>query len=151
MIIEDKELWPGKIVPKGNSLLEKFPEYSLILSGDNHLPFVCEKDGRFLINPGSMMRNTIAQRNHKPRVCLWYAEEKRVEPVFLPIKENVFDLQYIEQHEHDKNKEERFESLITRVKEDVEIELSFENNIQNYLNKNRTEKSVIDKLWENVK
>lgn len=151
MIIEDKELWPGQIAPKGNELLRKFPEYSLILSGDNHIPFVCEYEGRFLVNPGSMMRNTTTQQNHKPRVYLWYAEEKRVEPVFLPIQDNVFDLQYIEQQEHNKDKEQRFEALIERVKEDVEVQLSFEGNLQQYFEKNRTEQSVVDKVWKNVK
>lgn len=151
MIINDKELWPGQEAPKGHQLLEKFPSYDLILCGDNHQPFVCEKEGRFLVNPGSMMRSTTAQQNHKPRVYLWDAEEKKVEPVYLPIEDNVWDLQHIERQSHDKGKEERFESLINHIQKGVELELFFEKNIQNYLDNNRTEKSVIDKIWANVK
>lgn len=150
-VIENKPRWPGDNAITGHSLLKQFPEYDLILTGDNHKPFVAEYKGRLLVNPGSMMRNTIDQKDHKPRVFLWYADENKVVPVFLPIEENVFDEKYIEAQQKSEAKDERFNTLITRVKQDVEIKLSFETNVQTYLDKFRTEKSVIDKIWVHIK
>jgi hypothetical protein len=100
-----------------------------------------------------MMRNTIAERDCKPRVYLWYAVENKVVPVFLPIEDDVFDEGYIEAQSAEARhiKDERFDALITRVQQDVEIELSYSKNMEAYLHKFRTEKSVVDKIWTVVK
>lgn len=37
------------------ALLKQFPEYDLILSGDNHKPFVIEYQNGLLVNPGSTL------------------------------------------------------------------------------------------------
>jgi len=153
MILSDessKEEW-NQNSPIGHKLLKDFPEFSIIHSGDNHISFTLEYEKRYLINAGSVFRTTISQQDHKPKVYLWYAEEKRVKPVYLPIEENVFDMNYIEKNEHDKVKEVRFESLITAVKNTVELGIKFETNVENYLQQNRTEKSVTEEIWKYVK
>lgn len=126
------------------SLLKKFPEYSLILTGDNHKPFVQEYEGRLLVNPGSLMRTTADQANHKPRVYLWYAQDNRVEPVYLPIEEDVIDRTHIDLQEA---KDERIEAYVSRLSEEVEIGLSFEGNLESYFKSNRIRKPVQDKVW----
>jgi len=147
MVIENKPLWPGQEAPKGNQLLKKFPEYNLILSGDNHKPFTVEYEGRWLVNPGSMMRSTAAQIEHKPRVYLWYAETNEIGPVYLPIEQGVIERTHIDSVQERDN---RFNALITRVKNDVEIKLSYPNNIENYFQKYRTEIPVKNKVWQAV-
>ena len=147
MVIENKPLWPGQEAPKGNSLLKKFPEFSIIHSGDNHLSFVSEYENRKLINPGSMMRNTADQIDHKPRVYLWWAETNRIEPVYLPIEQDVISREHIKDTTERDN---RFDALITRVKTDVEIQLKYEDNVVKYFKKFRTEKAVKDKVLEHV-
>lgn len=126
------------------SMLKKFPEYDLILTGDNHKPFVVECEGRLLINPGSLMRTTADQVDHKPRVYLWYAQENRVEPVYLPIEEGVVDRTHIDLQEA---KDERIEAYVSRLSEEVEIGLSFEGNLESYFRTNRVRKPVQDKVW----
>lgn len=145
MVIENKPLWPGQEAPKGNALLKKFPEYNLILTGDNHNPFVAEYQGRLLVNPGSMMRMTVAQINHKPRVYKWYSDTNTVEAVYLPIEKGVISRVHIENKEE---RDERMEAFVSRVKDDFEISLSFECNLEEYLKINRTKKPVQDKVWE---
>ena len=147
MVIENKPLWPGQEAPKGNSLLKKFPEFSIIHSGDNHLPFTTEHQGRILVNPGSMMRNTADQIDHKPRVYLWWAETNRIEPVYLPSEQDVISREHIKDTTERDN---RFDALITRVKTDVEIQLKYEDNVVKYFKKFRTEKAVKDKVLEHV-
>lgn len=51
-------------------LLTKFPEYAIILTGDNHQHFSEIYDGRLLLNNGSLMRMTSAQRIYQPVVTV---------------------------------------------------------------------------------
>ena len=147
MVIENKPLWPGQEAPKGNTLLKKFPEYDLILTGDNHNPFVTEYKGRLLVNPGSMMRMTANQINHKPRVYKWYADTNMVEAVYLPTEENVISRIHIESKEE---RDERMEAFVSRMQDDFAIELSFENNLEEYFKVNRTKKAIQNKAWRAV-
>ena len=144
MVIENKPLWPGQEASKGNTLLKKFPEYNLILTGDNHNPFVAEYQGRLLVNPGSVMRMTAAQIDHKPRVYKWYSDTNTVEAVYLPIEKGVISRVHIENKEE---RDERMEAFVSRMKDDFEISLSFENNLEEYFKMNRTKKSVQNKVW----
>lgn len=148
MVIENKPLWPGQDAPKGHQLLKKYPKYDLILSGDNHNPFVSKYKGRLLVNPGSIMRITADQINHKPRVYLWYAKTNKVELVYLPIQKGVVS------REHIKNEEEideRTTIYIKRIKADYEIGFSFEGNLERRIESNKVEKEVEHKLWRMVK
>jgi len=144
MVIENKPLWPGQKAPKGNALLKKLPGYSLILCGDNHTPFVAEYDGRLLVNPGSMMRMTAAQIDHKPRVYKWFADTNTVETVYLPIKKSVVNRVHIEDKQE---RDKRMEAFVSRISSDIEIGLSFESNLEEYFNSNRTKESVRNKIW----
>ena len=148
MIIENKVLWPDQTAPKGNSILKKFKEFSLILSGDNHNAFTVEHEGRWLVNPGSLMRTTTDQESHKPRVYLWYAETNEIKPVYLPIEQNVISRTHIDIA---KNREIRNQAFITRVNEDIEIDLKYEENLKKYFARYRTEKPVENKVWDSVK
>ena len=147
MVIENKPLWPGQEAPKGNALLKKFPEYDLILTGDNHNPFVVEYQGRLLVNPGSMTRMTAAQIDRKPRVYKWYADANEVEAVYLPIEKGVVSRIHIE---NEKERDKRMEAFVSRMKDDFEISLSFENNLEEYFRINRTKKTIQNKVWAAV-
>lgn len=144
MVLENKKLWPDQKAPKANALLKKFPCYDLILTGDNHSAFVIEHEGRLLVNPGSMMRTSVDQIDHKPRIYLWFSESNTVEAVYLPIEQNVIDKTHIEVA---KDREIRNEAFVSRINNDVEIELSYEKNLENYFKKYRTEKPITQKVW----
>jgi DNA repair exonuclease SbcCD nuclease subunit len=144
MVIGDKALWPGQKAPRGHKLLRQFPEYDLILTGDNHNPFITEYKGRILVNPGSMMRMTAAQMLHKPRVYKWFANTNKVETVYLPIDKNVVSRIHIE------NKQEQdgcMEALASCVTSSFEIGPLFEKNLEEYFIANKTKKPVRDKIW----
>ena len=147
MVIENKEEWPGQKAVKGHQLLKQFPEYDLILSGDNHQAFTVEYQGRVLVNPGSMMRNTAAQIDHKPRVYLWYAETNEIEAVYLPIEHGVIDRSHIDNVQE---RDTRMDAFIQRVKKDIEIQLAYEKNLENYFQKYRTERPIKEKTWAAV-
>lgn len=131
--------WPGCTDPTAETVMKQYPKYDLILTGDNHKPFVVEKNGRLLVNPGSVMRSTTDQVNHKPRVYLYYADDNTVEPVFLPIEAGVISQDHITKQ---KERDERINAFISRVGEEFEIGLSFEENLIRFEQANKIHKSI---------
>ena len=49
-----------------------------MVSGDNHQSFVEKYKDQLLVNPGSIMRSTIAQFDHKPKIYLWSSEDNEI-------------------------------------------------------------------------
>jgi len=145
MVTKGKSEWPGQVASSAKSLLKKFPDYKLILSGDNHQPFVVEYEGRLLVNPGSMMRSTADQIDHRPRVYLWEAKSNSVEAVYLPIEQGVIDRSHIDTK---KEKDARIEAYTTRLSERYEVGLSYEENLKAYFEENRTRQPIKDRIWE---
>lgn len=128
--------YPG-LDSKTNALtiLKKYPDFNLIVSGHNHQAFVVEHEGRLLVNPGSMMRMSADQKDFKPRCYLWYEQTNTVEPVYYPIEEDVFDLQHLELKKAQNEKIENFTNKLTIKDED--IDLDYKQNVLNYLETNR--------------
>jgi predicted phosphodiesterase len=156
MIIEDKPLWPGQVANTGIQILKKNPEYDCIVSGDNHLPFVAEYKGRILVNPGSMMRMTAAQIDHKPRVYLYDAKSNSVEPVFLPIEEEVVSRKHIEEKQERERRAKEFNDIqvqayINKVKGQEGGSISFKKNMEKYFGNNEIEDEVKQKIMEKMK
>jgi DNA repair exonuclease SbcCD nuclease subunit len=143
MVIEDRPEWPDQVADRGKALLKKFPQYKLILTGDNHKPFVIRHEGLILVNPGSMMRTTADQINHKPRVYLWDGED--VEPVYLPIEEGVISREHID---ISKERDGRITAYVDRLKTNYEIGLDFKKNMVEHFKVNRTRKEISGRVWE---
>lgn len=144
---EGKAPFPGITSQKGHALLAKHPTYDLIVTGDNHTPFTVTDGKRVLVNPGSMMRTTADQIDHRPRVYLWYAGEARVEPVYLPIAEDVISREHIDRQEQ-RNK--RIDAFISRLDEDWEAELAFEENLKRFAAKNRVRDTVMEIVYKSI-
>ena len=135
-----KELpYPGCEVSNAKQLLKKYKQYDVILTGDNHLPFVVKHKGRLLVNPGNMMRNRADQINYKPAIWLYYAETNEVKPVYLPIEDGVISREHIE-IEAERN--ERIDAFFTKLKTDFKLTMNFKQNLIRFFNKNKTKKKV---------
>ncbi len=147
MTYQGKKLWPGQTDPPASKLLRKYPQFDLIVTGDNHLPFVEEYEGRLLVNPGSMMRMTADQIDHRPRVYLWYADTNTVEPIYLPIEKDVVSREHIERQEQ---RNERIDAFVSRLGEDWEVELDFEENLHRFAEKNKVRQSVMDIVYKAI-
>jgi DNA repair exonuclease SbcCD nuclease subunit len=127
------------------SFLKKHKDFKLIVTGDNHKTFVVEHEGRLLVNPGSMMRMTAGQTNHKPCVFLYYADTNTVQPVYLPIEDGVISREHIEEEE---KKDKRFQAFVQRLNTDYEVSLSFEKNMKTHITQNKVRKGVSSVIWE---
>lgn len=148
MTYQGRKPFPGCTAPGAGALLRNTKGYNLIITGHNHVPFVVEDDGRLLINPGSLMRTTAAQIDHKPRVYLYYAENNTIEPVFVPIKEGVITREHIDITEY---RDDRIDAFISRLSDEIETGLSFEHNLESYFSKNRIRQNTKDLVWEAVR
>jgi len=137
---------PNIIGTHARKILKNYPSYNLIVTGDNHTPFVEEFEGRLLVNPGSLMRQKADQIDHKPRVYLWNMQENIVEPVYLPI-DKVISREHLISHEQ---KEERINAFISRLDTTWEAGLSFEDNLKIFQKKNTVRKSVIDIIYKSL-
>jgi len=147
MTYQGKSPYPGCSDPKAASLLRKYPQFDLIVTGDNHKPFVEEHEGRLLINPGSLFRLTAGQQNHKPRVYLWYAESNTVEAVYVPIKDNVISREHIDTI---KERDDRINAFISTLDDTWEAEMSFEENLKIFQKKNKTDSKIMDIIYKSI-
>lgn len=147
MVIQSqkKKLWNDQIANHGKRLLKKFPCYNLIISGDNHQSFVVEHEGRLLVNPGSLMRMSANQIDHKPSVYLYYAKSNKVERIYIPIEQGVINRDHIDII---KDRDKRIESFVNKLKDSGEISMSFTNNMKQFIKLNKIKKKVKQKIWE---
>jgi len=149
MVIEDKPEWKGQEGATAKALL-KNNDFDLILSGDNHKPFVTTYGNKVLVNPGSMMRSNIDQANHEPRVYLYDAEINDIQPVYLPIEDNVFK----EAGENSEDRKKRFEAFIESINKNIpgltkkSDTVSFEDNAKSYFENNRVRRNIKERVWE---
>lgn len=147
LVYQGKPPFPGaeNVGGTGKAILKAMPGFDLILSGDNHQTFVERYGDSILVNPGSFMRTTASQINHIPKVFLWDAIENEVEAVELPIKQNVISRNHIEIIEE---RDERLEAFVSKliplngVDKGRDNAISFEDNMREYIAKNKIEKSV---------
>ena len=146
MVLAGK-MFPGAVGYTPDELREIFPNASLVLAGDNHKPNCDTNLKPIVLNPGSLMRMTADQADYQPAVWLWYAEENRVEPVNIPIQSDIISREHIDTPAE---RDTRMEAFVDRLRNDIEIGLSFKSNLTAYMNKNNIDKDVQKVVWEAV-
>ena len=90
MVLKSKKdaAYPGQVelAAMAKDLLKRFPEYDLVVTGDNHQPFAEKYRRQWLVNPGSMTRQRTTE-THTPG--FYFYEDGNVERVILPHDPNV--------------------------------------------------------------
>ena len=135
----------GKYV--GKELLEEFSEFDIIFTSDNHVTFTEELDGRFLINPGSFLRMTADQIEHKPCVYLVDTESMSFEQIFVPIEEGIISRKHIEIQ---KDREDNMTSFVINMDNEYEVSETYEKNLELYITENRFDENEIILINKNV-
>lgn len=147
MVIQEP-LWPGQEANKASAIIRKYPQFDIIVTGDNHTTFtIAGPNRRWLVNPGSMMRMTSAQADHKPCVFKW--EAGRLEQIFLPCQpaKEVLDLEAMDQ---ERQRDGRIGAFIERLHSGYEVGLSFEKNLEEYFRANDVDPVVQEEIWQAV-
>jgi DNA repair exonuclease SbcCD nuclease subunit len=151
LVYQGKVPFPGAEKCGGTAklIIKQMPGFNLIVTGDNHQTFVERVGNTVLVNPGSFMRTTAAQADHKPCVFLWDEKTNEVEQVFLPIDKKAVSRDHIEKKE---DKDERIDAFVSRLSEDCEMTLSYETNMRTFLAnpKNKVSKPVQQLIWDSM-
>jgi DNA repair exonuclease SbcCD nuclease subunit len=140
----ETKLWPGAEVSTAKSLLKKYPQFDVILTGDNHQPFVEEYKGRLLVNPGSLSRQRTSETHH-PRVYLYHSIDNTVTEVLLPIEENVISRDHLEVEEQ---REARVGYFVNQLSDAWEVDIQFDENLQRFEKTNQIRKSVMNIVYK---
>ena len=146
MNYQGKPPWPDCPDPMAATLLRKYPEYDLIVTGDNHKPFIEEYQGRLLVNPGSLTRQEADQVDHQPRVYLYY-EDNSVKPVFLPINKDVISREHIEVREQ---RDRRIEAFVEQLNTEYDATMSFEDNLEVFKKTNNVREKVMEIIYKAI-
>lgn len=139
--------FPGAEGGMAEGLLRKYPQFSLIVTGDCHQSFTTEYQGRRLVNPGNLTRQTADQADFQPRVALWYSEDNSIEWVNLPIQEGVISREHLEIKEQ---RNARIDAFVSSLNGEYKTEMSFEDNLRNFLEVNPVRDSVKQIIYKNL-
>jgi len=90
---------------------------------------------------------TADQEDHKPRVYLWKAKTNEVEPVYFPIDKKAVSREHIDTV---KDRDNRIDSFVSRLSDDYEVGLSFENNLTEFFDKNKVKRKTREVVMEAV-
>lgn len=127
------------------SLLEKYPTAKWIFTGDYHKNFVYEKNDRYVINPGCLIRQVSDMKNYQSGVYFVDTEKEIIE--FIPIIDNeelVNDEYIIRENE----REERIESFVNKLKDVESVSLDFIDNVEKALLVNKIDEKLKDCIKE---
>jgi predicted phosphodiesterase len=139
--------FPGATGGNAISILKKYNQFDLIVTGDNHQSFYTEYEGRLLVNPGNLTRQTADQADFQPRVALWYAETNTIEWVNIPIQKDVISREHIA---HKEERDERIDAFISKLDTDFKAELSFEDNLEAFFQQNNIRDSVKEIIYKSL-
>ncbi len=147
MTYQNQTPWPGCPDLSAKEILKKYPQFDLILTGHNHQCFIEEYQGRLLVNPGSLTRQTADQDGHEPGVFLWDSNTNTVQKAVPPYANNVISREHIVQAEE---REARYAAFIARLNQEGDPELSFEKNLEKYFQQNSVVKSVRELIYKHL-
>ena len=139
--------FPGATGGMAEGILRKYPQFDLIVTGDNHTSFTIEYQGRRLVNTGNLTRQSVAQIDFKPCIWFWYASDNSVEQVFLPIQEGVISREHIDIKEQ---RNERIDAFVEELQSDWESNMSFEDNLKKCFIKNDISKEVQSLIYQAI-
>lgn len=146
MVWTKQRPWPGCKDPSALRILQS-SNFDLILTGDNHESFTVKYEEKLLVNPGSLMRTRADQINHKPCVFLYYAQNNTVKPYYFIVNPNDISRKHITAIN---SRDKRIEAFLGRLNKDWIVELSFEQNIKNFVEKNKININVQNIIWKSL-
>ena len=141
----EKIPWPGCEETTALELLKKNKKYDLIISGDHHRPFIYTYKGRQLVNCGCLTRQDASYAEHLPRI--WLCSGKNITPYYLDINKDAVSKIHLQRKAE---KEQRIEAFVSRLDDEWETSISFKDNLNKFLKKNKVKKSVLQLIYNTL-
>ena len=85
------------------------------------------------------MRQEAGQIDFQPKVYLYFAEDNSVEAVNIPIEKDAVSREHIEKVEE---RDDRIDAFVSRLDNDWETTLSFEDNVDTFFQTNKVRREV---------
>ena len=143
-----KDLPPNVNASTAEQLLEEFPDAKWIFTGDNHHHFHYEKDGRHVINPGCINRQSADMISYQPIVYHVDTDANFVEEIALIDDVKMITDEYLRTEEA---RETRISAFVESVRSSENVSLDFLGNLNMAIKENPDiEKSVIRTITEIV-
>ena len=121
----------------GIKFLKKY-DFEYTITGHNHKQFILttKRGNRTLINPGSLMRRDITQKNYKPAFFILDFDNKELVKHFLPINDIIDDT-------HTKNKKTTdYNAFIEGLQTDGKQVNTFNENLEIYFRKHNIKNNI---------
>lgn len=119
-------------------------DFDLVVTGDNHISFM--ENG--WVNPGSLLRMSVDQAEHKPAVYGW-RQDGVIIRIPLPIEKSVVKAT-MSNAKAKESRDKRMESYIKRAAAQYETKLSFTKNLEKHFAQNEERGSVKQITWKAV-
>ena len=146
MVLDDADAANGHIPGlAGQKLLEDYPYYDLIVTGHNHQRFIKRVDDRTLVNPGSMMRETVDQIEYEPSIVVFDTETRETVVEKIPIEPGVISAVHRDER---LQKDERILAFIESMKTGYEVGMSIRKNLERHFAVNTVSEAVEHIVWE---
>jgi len=138
-------------VSSAYDVLKRFPDYKYIIAGDNHHGFIHKsRDGRYVIVPGSITRQSSDMLDHQPRVVLIDTDADTVTSIDLPDDITMVTDEFVKK---EKEQDERINTFVETLRDSKRVSLSFIDNLHTAMRENELEEGVtkiIHELLEGV-
>lgn len=130
-----------------HKILRQYPQFDLIVTGDNHIPFVEEHEGRLLVNPGCLTRQNADQIDFKPRVYLWYAKENKVVPMYIPVEQGVISRVHLDKQEQ---RDTRIDAFVESLQGNWGVGINFEENLRVFEREQKTPQNIMEIVYKAI-
>lgn len=126
-----------------------YPDFDLMIFGDNHQGFLKAWDDALLVNCGALVRAEASKGmvEHKPFVVIYDTESHGYGQIYIPIKPAAEVLNR-EKVEENQEKNEGLEAFMSGLSSEYSVELEFRKNMEKYLSINEIIDGVLGILKE---
>lgn len=121
-----KDMPPGDHGIAARDLLNEYPDYDLLICGDNHTRFIKEIGGRTVLNCGCVTKRAIDFQDKE--LAIYHVDEKTFDIEVIPIPDDslLIEDSYVEAK---KESEEKFKDLVVRLQETGAMTLDYVENL----------------------
>lgn len=143
-MITDSPLYPGQEYTDAKKFLDE-NEFDLIVCGDAHRKFMRSNKGRYIVNAGPLLRLEASREMYLHKPGFWVCDTDKISIGWIDIPhepaEKVLTRESIESKAQIN---EMLNGFIEGCSNETEINFSFEENLQNFIEKNEVSKEVVD-------